>query len=54
MLNYSEQDQVQDQVLLLTGQLRLDDPGVADLEIEGKIFSEGESKAEIFSPVFTY
>ena len=38
-------------------QLRHDDPGVADLEIEGKIFSNGEVKAEIlnkqFSSVFT-
>lgn len=38
-------------------QLRQEDPGVADLEIEGKIFSDGETKAEIlnkqFSSVFT-
>ena len=38
-------------------QLRHDDPGVADLEIEGQIFSNGEVKAEIlnkqFSSVFT-
>ena len=38
-------------------QLRQDDPGVADLEIEGKIFSDGQYKAEIlneqFSSVFT-
>ena len=38
-------------------QLRHDDPGVADLEIKGKIFSNGEIKAEIlnkqFSSVFT-
>ena len=30
-------------------QLRHDDPGVADLEIEGKIFSNGEVKAEILN-----
>ena len=38
-------------------QLRHDDPGVADLEIEGQIFSNGGVKAEIlnkqFSSVFT-
>ena len=38
-------------------QLKKEDPGVADLEIEGKIFSDGETKAEIlnkqFSSVFT-
>ena len=35
-------------------QLKKEDPGVADLEIEGKIFSDGETKAEILNKQYLF